>query len=257
MKIALGIINNSDSNTYNKCINNLPAVDSLYTIHNTQDIPNTAKQCDIYKNYISYGGLYNIILRKFYNTDIDVIFTILSSCTIIDHTVLQDYINVYKNFGTKFMTSGSKEYKNILVEDDKSLLNLCLYEKCNIHFSFMLKDTIHECGMYDEGFTNFNQDIYNNLEMYDYYHTLEKFNYLPAGYYPDVDLSFLKIKNNTDNICRPNLPNKTTDLHAQTHGKFYYKNKFIIDKHKTVSQQNALKILENLQAKHHNYEQNI
>jgi len=247
-KIAVGIVNLSDENTFLKCKKSLPSVDYIFSVHNTTD-SNSLKYKHSYNRYISYGGLYNIILREILNTDADYIFLIRSNLIIEHPSILEDYIKTAQIYGTWFMSRGDKEDKNIIVEDDITKLNLCLYENLAHNFIFMLKSHIKHFGFFNEGYHNFNaDDRVNCLEAYDYYNKIEsKMNYVPRGYFPDVEMSLAKITEIKAAHLRPSLKDKNTDNITRMYGQFYYNNKFIPGQHKTASKDKAITILENIQ----------
>lgn len=243
-KIAIGIVNTYDSITYNKCISSLPKDCYTFSVHHTTDnIINNNNR------YMSNGSLYNILLRKFVETDATYFFLIKSNLIIEDTAIFQDYINTASVFGTWFMTRGHKSGKNIPIEDDRKKTTLKLYENLNQSLIFMLKSHITHCGWFDESYTNINaSDDTNLLEIYDYYHRLEnKIKYLPKGYFPDIDMSLAKAREIDALSKRPGLMPNTTDNTTKIYGKFYLKNKFIPGQHKIDTQQNAIISLERIQ----------
>lgn len=247
-KIAVGIINTHDYTVYNKCRNSITSADYIYDIHNTLNTQNIPLIKNI-NRYISYGGLYNILLRQILQTDADYIFLIKSHLNINDNTIFKDYINTAKIFGTWFMSRGIKDDKFITIEDDNTNLNLCLFENLANDFIFMLKSHVLNCGFFNEGYTNINTtDTINCLEVYEYYkRVVDRIDYLPTGYFPDVDLSLVKINNILSEQNRPNLEDNTTNNITKIYGKFYFNNKFIPGKHKIASRDEAINKLEKIQ----------
>jgi hypothetical protein len=240
-KIAVGIINTHDGETFKKCTNNIPKDYYVTSVHNTTN--------GTYNRYISYGGLLNIILRDFEKTDATYYFILKSNCIVQDSSIFQDYINTAAVFGTWFMLRGSRKDTSFLIEDDVKNININLYENINFSLIFMLKSHVKHCGYFDEGFTNLTGEDNNNcLELYDYYNKIEKkFNYLPKGYFPDAELSLAKITDNSAAHSRPNLKDYNNNNITHEFAKFYNKNKFAPGQHKTASRDSALTFLENIQ----------
>lgn len=246
-KTAIGIINIHNQEIFLNLKNSLPAVDYVIDVHNTTSNINFNNQ---YKKYISYGGLFNCLLRQCLVLDVDYIFLLTSNIIINDNTVFNDYINTAKTFGTWFMSKGSKEDKYISVEDDSKNVTLNLFENLNLNLIFMLKSHIKHCGFFNEGFTNIDsyKEDANCLEIYDYYNKIEnKFKYLPKGYFPDTEHSLTKLSLSSTTPSRPNLKPNTTNNITNIYGKFYYHNKFIPGKHKLAKQEDAVSILEKIQ----------
>ena len=178
-------------------VKSLPSVDYTFNVHHTSRYINTLSE-NLYNRYISYGGLYNHILRKCLNTDADYIFLIKSNLYIEDASIFEDYISTAKIFGTWFMSGGSRGDKLLSIEDEHTKKSLNLFENLNHNFIFMLKSHIKNCGFFHEGYINIDsrEDI-NCLEVYDFYSKVEnKFAYLPKGYFPDVDTFHLKTREN-------------------------------------------------------------
>lgn len=250
-KIAIGIINCCDQDTFVACKESLPDVDIILDVHHTAHKLKDVSADRDFKRYVSYGGLYNVLLREFIKQEATYIFLIKSNFLIKDHTILQDYINTAKTFGTYFLSRGSSNDTSSIIEDEVSKLNLNLYNNLYNDFIFMHRSHINVCGYMNEGYTNIaNDDFSNILEVYDFYHRIKnKINYLPEGYFPDTDLSLIKIRNNTaaSQFLRPNLIENTTNNKAAAYGKFFHFNKFIPGQHKKASRENALSILENIQ----------
>lgn len=253
-KIAVGIVNCYDQDTFVACKEALPNVDLLLDVHHTtykiKDVP---ADRDI-KRYISYGGLYNILLRYFYKNAADYIFLIKSNIIIKDHSIFNDYINTAKIFGTYFMSRGVLQeapYSPSTIEDEFTKTNLCLYNNLGNDLIFMHKSHIKVCGYMYEGYTNISgPDDTNILEVYDYYNKIKnKLNYLPEGYFPDIDLSLIKsIKDRqASDISRPNLISNTTNNVAAAYGKFHYTHNFIPGKHKKETRDSAFTILKTIQ----------
>lgn len=242
-KIAIGIVNTHDDGTYQKCLESLPKDISITAVHNTVNskLPNN------YNRYISYGGLYNIILRELFNTDATYYFLIKSNIIVDNISIFQDYINTAEVFGTWFMTRGSRLDKSSSIEDEDSKASVLLYENLSSSLIFMLKSHITNCGYFDEGYTNLTGED-SNLELYDYYHKIEnKIKYLPKGYFPDTELSLAKIRDIPAVQKRPSLKTYTTDSITYEFAKFYHINKFAPGQHKIASQEEALKSLEYIQ----------
>lgn len=247
-KIAIGIINLHDQDTFLQCKKSLPDVDYVFDVHNTTRPINSSHK-NIFNRYISYGGLSNILMRHYLESDADYLFTINTNITINDNTIFEDYINTAKIFGTWFMCAGSKTDKYISVEDDKTKVSINLFENLTHNLIFMLKSHIKYCGFFHEGYTNINagEDV-NCLEIYDYYNKIEnKIQYLPKGYFPDTETSLIKINSTASPSSRPGLKLKTTNNITSVYGQFYYNNKFIPGKHKTLKQNDAILSLERIQ----------
>ena len=250
-KIAVGVINCHDQDTYIKCKESIPDVDVFLDVHHTTHILKDVPADRDFKRYISYGGLYNVLLRHFYQSAADYIFILKSNMIITDHTIFQDYINTAKAFGTYFMSRGKSTSSYSTIEDEPTKLNLCLYPDLYNDFIFMVKGHIKSCGYMYEGYTNIsNSDESNILEIYDYYHKIKnKINYLPEGFFPDTDYSLIKIRENIQapSVTRPGLTLNTTNNKAAAYGKFFHMNQFIPGQHKKESKENAFAALENIQ----------
>ena len=244
-KIAIGIVNTYDDITYNKCVESLPRDVSIASVHNTtvSRLPNN------HNRYISYGGVYNIILRELLHTDATYYFLIKSNIIIEDSSIFQDYITTAEVFGTWFMTRGNRGEKSSSIEDDISGVSVSLFENLSNGIIFMLKSHVKNCGYFDEGYTNLTgEDNNNSLELYDYYHKIEnKLKYLPKGYFPDAELSLAKTRDLSVAQNRPNLKPYTTDGITYEFAKFYHNNNFAPGQHKTASREEALKSLEYIQ----------
>jgi len=245
-KIAIGIINTSDQDTFIKCKKSLPDVDFIYDVHHTTS---NIKSNDVYNRYIGYGGLRNIILRKALQDNADYIFLIKSTLNIVDHSIIQDYIQTAKTFGTWFMLRGSRHEKCTTIEDDSSNINLSLFKTLNQDLIFMLPSHIKNCGFFNEGYINIDgPDDTNCLEIYEYYSKIEnKINYLPKGYYPDADFSLTKIVEVNNTLYRPGLKENTTDNITKVYGQFYHNNKFIPRQYTPSTKEVALSTLEKIQ----------
>lgn len=245
-KIAIGVLNTHNLDINNKCIKSLPSVDYIFNIHNIAE-NNIPKN---YNRYISYGGLNNILIRDFLKTDAEYFFIIKSNIILVDNSIVYDFINTSKAFGIHLLTAGSRQDKFIEIEDDQTNKSVCLYENLNNNFIFLKRSLIKECGFFNEGFINVKKTAENVLEIYDYYYkVLNKFNYLPLGYFPDCNQTILKINIENINENRPNLKDFNNNILSKIHGKFYYYNKFIIGKHKTSTIEDAHTALELLQNK--------
>lgn len=244
-KIAIGIVNTCDGDTYNKCLNSIPKEHYVFSVHNVRGstLPNN------YNRYISYGGMYNILLREFLKTDATYYFILKSNLLIEDSSIFQDYINTASVFGTWFMSRGHREDKKFSIEDDAQGVTVSLFENLSQSLIFMLKSHVTHCGYFDEGYVNMSGDDKNNcLEVYDYYSKLEaKIKYLPKGYFPDAELSLAKISDMMSLQNRPGVKLPTTDNITQEFAKFYHNNKFAPGQHKTATRDQALKQLEYLQ----------
>lgn len=253
-KIAIGIVNCYDQETFLSCKESLPSVDMILDVHHTTyNIKDVSSDRD-FKRYMSYGSLYNILLRYFYHNAADYIFLIKSNLIIKDHSIIQDYINTARAFGTYFMSRGLLQegpYAHSTIEDELTKLNLCLYNNLGNDLIFMHRSHIKVCGYMYEGYSNISgSDDTNILELYDYYHRIKnKINYLPEGYFPDIDLSLIKSSKNkaASVISRPNLLLDTTNNKAAAYGKFYYTHNFIPGKHKKETKESAFSILEKIQ----------
>ena len=238
-KIGIGIIDCFGEQTFNECRAALPAVDEIFRYH----VP---------AQYVSYGSMYNYVLRDFYNKKIDYIFLIKSNVLLTDKTLINDYIQTAKNFGTWFMTRGRKESSYSTIEDDKTKQNLHLFKDLFGDLIFMVRGFIDQIGYFNEGYTNFdgNDDV-NCLEIYDYYKRIEtKINYAPLGFFPDTEWSLTKStipvipKNRLFNNF---LIKSTQDNLSKVFGKFYHYNKFAPGHHITAKKEDAFNILEKLQ----------
>ena len=236
-KIGIGIIDCFGEQIFNQCRSALPAVDEVYRYH----IP---------AQYMSYGSMYNYILRDFYNKKIDYIFLLKSNVIINDHSLINDYINTAKNFGTWFMTRGRKESSYSTIEDDNTKLNLHLFKDLFGDLIFMVRGFIDNIGYFNEGYTNLsgNDDV-NCLEIYDYYKKIEtKINYLPLGYFPDTEFSLTKSTIVPSlRLFDSYLMKNTQDNLSKVFGKFYYYNKFAPGQHLTAKKEEAFNSLEKLQ----------
>jgi hypothetical protein len=236
-KIGIGIIDCFGEQIFNQCKAALPAVDEVYRYH----IP---------AQYMSYGSMYNYILRDFYSKKIDYIFLLKSNVMINDHSLISDYINTAKNFGTWFMTRGRKESSYSTIEDENTKLNLHLFKDLFGDLIFMVRGFIDNIGYFNEGYTNFsgNDDI-NCLEIYDYYKKIEtKINYLPLGYFPDTEFSLTKsIIVPSMRLFDSHLMKNTQDNLSKVFGKFYYNNKFAPGQHLTAKKEEAFSKLEKIQ----------
>lgn len=248
-KIAIGIINTHDQETFTQCKNSLPDVDYVFDVHNTTKPLSNILSKNIYNRYMSYGGLSNIILRECLAVDADYIFLIKSNIIVEDKTIFEDYINTAKIFGTWFMCGGSKSDKYLSIEDEITKKNLNLFENLTHNFIFMLKSHIKHCGFFNEGYTNIDaSDNVNCLEIYDYYSKIEnKIQYLPKGYFPDTETSLTKLTNTNKPSSRPGLKTNNTNNITSIYGQFYYNNKFIPGQHKTAKQEDTINILEKIQ----------
>jgi hypothetical protein len=236
-KIGIGIIDCFGEDAYAKCKAALPAVDEVYRYH----IPAA---------YMSYGGMYNYILRDFYDKKVDYIFLIKSTVILNDSSLINDYINTAKNFGTWFMTRGRREAPFSTIEDDITKQNLHLFTNLYNDLIFMVKGFIDNIGYFNEGYTNFsgNDDI-NTLELYDYYKKIEtKINYLPLGFFPDTEWSLTKSTIiHKHRLFDNHLMKNTQDNLSKVFGKFYYLNKFAPGQHITAKKEDAFSILEKIQ----------
>lgn len=248
-KIAIGILNTSDQDTFIKCKESLPSVDFVYDVHHTTSTIKSTNTSNIFNRYISYGGLRNIILRKALQDKADYIFLIKSTLNIVDHSIIQDYIKTAKTFGTWFMIRGSRNEKSTTIEDDSTNINLSLFKNLNQDLIFMLPSHIKNCGFFNEGYINIDgPDNINCLETYEYYSKIEnKINYLPKGYYPDADFSLTKIVESSEKLLRPNLKENTTDNITKIYGQFYHNNKFIPRQYTPTTKEIALNVLEKIQ----------
>lgn len=243
-KIAIGIINTYDNNTYQQCAGALAAFKNVYTVSHTSD-----KGPNNFNTYMSNGALYNAALRKLLLTDAPYLFLIKSNVIVEDTSIFNDYIAAGAAFGTWFMSKGHSSDKRLPIECDKRKVTINLYENLNQEIIFLLKSHVKHCGFFNEGFTNINaEDNVNLLEIYDFYHRLQsKVNYLPMGYFPDIELSAAKSRTLNLKVTRPKLMPYSTDNITKIYGMFYAKNKFIPGKHKTDAAEVALTKLENIQ----------
>jgi len=243
-KIAIGIIDVYGDEAFLKCKNSLPSVDYIFNVHSSSKSSNKSN----ISRYISYGGLFNILLRDMLKTDATYLFLIKSNVIIENSSVIADYINTAATFGTWFMSRGHTDDKFKIIEDDKDNVSLNLFENLSQDFIFMLSSHIKHCGFFNEGYTNVTDDKNNCLEIYDFYNKLEqKIQYLPKGYFPDTPLSQAKISLQNINLSRPSLKESTTDNTTKIYGQFYYTNKFIPTQHKTATLEDAVDKLEKIQ----------
>lgn len=237
-KIGIGILDCFGEQAYEQCKKSLPDVDSIYRYHPPS-------------GYSSYGSMYNYILRDFYNKKIDYIFIVKSNIVFNDSSLIQDYINTAKNFGTWFMTRGRKESSYSTIEDENTKLNLHLFKEMFGDLIFMVRGFIDNIGYFNEGYTNFaNKDDLNCLEIYDFYKKIEtKINYLPLGYFPDTEWSLTKstLQPVGERVMNSSLMNPTQDNLTKVFGKFYHFNKFAPGQHLTVNKEEAFNRLEKIQ----------
>ena len=236
-KIGIGIIDCFGEQLFNQCKAALPKVDEIYRYHQPA-------------KYISYGSMYNYILRDFYDKNIDYIFILKSNVILNDNTLISDYINTAKNFGTWFMSRGRKESPYSTIEDDKAKQNLHLFSDLFGDLIFMVRGFIDNIGYFNEGYTNLDSsDDINCLEMYEYYKKIEsKINYLPLGFFPDTEWSLIKSTLYPANRLFNNfLMKNTQDNLTKIFGKFYHFNKFAPGQHKTLKKEEAFNRLEKIQ----------
>lgn len=237
--IGIGIIDINRQKDLNQTFDSISNDLNVFIASNTD---NTLPECH-YRKYnkdIQPATLRNWLLSQFRLKNLKHFFLIESGFVLKDNDVFQKTIKNAETFGTWAMTGPAPETYSI--EDDELNLSLKISEKLNHKFIYLFNGIISNVGYFDERFYSG-----KNLDVLDYIIRLrDKKIYPPVNYNPIIDCKYEDLVPMDNNVV--DNDNKTNIAY----GYFLYKNKFIPNQNdpKTVSKDELLKELENLQNKY-------